>query len=414
MSGHPFFSVVIPTKGRPEYVGDAIYSVLHQSFTDVECIVSDNFNTPDTYDAIAPFLSDARVKYLRTDSELNMMENWEWASTHATGKYVMVLADRKVLYKETLTQAARIIEDYPGANVFTVGVKMYNDIENKLGWSPGFRSTGKISTHSLMNNFLHQDYFNAYVTLDRYFPKTLNGIYKNDFARHVRERFGSYFNLPGVMTPDYSSFFVNCAFNEYSVHIGISAILTQGELISNGRNFGNGNYHGHMNALRTKDPFTLVPIKAPYTYNLLTSDMLHVQQALRGSLLEYNINWYNYLYNCLREYYLYKEKSTCIDVTVKNFFLLEWQLGMNNLLEEGKISNSDVARIRKDVRESLKPNPLSKNLFDFPLHFRDFVINKYGNLEIVNKIFPHRYASVLEAAGFGHARKPERQQVTAA
>jgi glycosyltransferase involved in cell wall biosynthesis len=400
MSDQPFFSVVIPTKGRPEYVGDAVYSVLHQTFKDVECIVSDNFNNEDTYNAIAPLLEDKRLRYFRTDVELNMMEHWEWSSRKASGKYVIVLADRKVLYKNALAEIKQALDAYPDEHVFTVGVKMYNDEQNKLGWSPNYRSTGHITTHVLMNNFLHEDYFNVYATMDRYFPKTLNGIYRNSYAGNIRERYGSYFNLPGVMTPDYSSFFVNCAFNKHSIHIGISAILTQGEKISNGRNFGNGNYHAHMNALKVEDPYSLVPIKAPYIYNLLTSDLLHVQQAINNPICEYKINWSNYTYNCLREYYLYKEKSPFMDLDAKNFFLLEWQLGVNNLLESGKLSTSEIAPIRKKVRDSLEGRSSDKSIFNFPQHLRDFVINKYGDSDVVNKILPHRYHSALDAAGF--------------
>ena len=43
-SRQPFFSIVIPTKNRPEYLRESIQSVLLQDFTDYELIVSDNFN----------------------------------------------------------------------------------------------------------------------------------------------------------------------------------------------------------------------------------------------------------------------------------------------------------------------------------------------------------------------------------
>ena len=44
----PFFSIVIPTKNRPELLRDAIRSVLLQNFDDYELIVSDNFNDERT------------------------------------------------------------------------------------------------------------------------------------------------------------------------------------------------------------------------------------------------------------------------------------------------------------------------------------------------------------------------------
>jgi glycosyltransferase involved in cell wall biosynthesis len=38
----PFFSIAIPTKNRSDRVGNAIKSVLGQTFTDVEVVVCDN------------------------------------------------------------------------------------------------------------------------------------------------------------------------------------------------------------------------------------------------------------------------------------------------------------------------------------------------------------------------------------
>ncbi|MBK5567266.1 glycosyltransferase, partial [Ensifer sp. SSB1] len=41
-SAPPVFSVVIPTRNRPDILVDAVASVLEQTFSDLELIVSDN------------------------------------------------------------------------------------------------------------------------------------------------------------------------------------------------------------------------------------------------------------------------------------------------------------------------------------------------------------------------------------
>ncbi len=59
----PLVSIVIPTYNMGAYVADAIRSVQAQTITDLEIIVVDDGSTDHTRDAIAPLLSDPRLKY---------------------------------------------------------------------------------------------------------------------------------------------------------------------------------------------------------------------------------------------------------------------------------------------------------------------------------------------------------------
>ena len=59
----PFFSIIIPTRNRSEYARDDIQSVLNQTATDFEIVVSDNDN-PDsdaTYKTVSQF-KDSRIR----------------------------------------------------------------------------------------------------------------------------------------------------------------------------------------------------------------------------------------------------------------------------------------------------------------------------------------------------------------
>ena len=99
----PYFSILLPTKNRPEYLEESILSVLWQNFESYELIVSDNCNDNRTVDILNKYRNHPKIKIIRPEKELAMPDNWEFAAKHASGKYCMVLPDRKLLYKNALS-----------------------------------------------------------------------------------------------------------------------------------------------------------------------------------------------------------------------------------------------------------------------------------------------------------------------
>ncbi len=61
----PAVAVVMPTHNRARFVGEAIQSVIDQRFTDWEMIIVDDGSVDDTEAAVAPFLADKRIRYMR-------------------------------------------------------------------------------------------------------------------------------------------------------------------------------------------------------------------------------------------------------------------------------------------------------------------------------------------------------------
>jgi len=63
----PCVSVIVACYNQPRFVGDAIRSVLEQTFTDLELIVVDDGSTDSTPETIAQF-KDPRLRYIRQDN----------------------------------------------------------------------------------------------------------------------------------------------------------------------------------------------------------------------------------------------------------------------------------------------------------------------------------------------------------
>ena len=60
----PLVSIIIPTFNHANYLSKALQSVLHQTYTNWEAIVIDNYSTDDT-DSVITRYNDHRIKYLK-------------------------------------------------------------------------------------------------------------------------------------------------------------------------------------------------------------------------------------------------------------------------------------------------------------------------------------------------------------
>lgn len=108
----PFFSIIIPTRDRPEVVRDIIQSIINQSFEDFEIIVCDNYLHKSAKKVVESFV-DERIKYFTPQRPLSMIENWEYALTLASGKYLSVLGDKCALLPSALLKIYNLVKDNP-------------------------------------------------------------------------------------------------------------------------------------------------------------------------------------------------------------------------------------------------------------------------------------------------------------
>lgn len=136
----PFFTVVIPTRDRPDRIGTAIQSVLRQSFHDFEVVVADSDETGQT-EKIVHGMRDKRVRHIFT-GRLNMADNWEKAFSFAEGDYVTLLEDKNILKSKSLTLLSGIISDHRKPEMVVWGLDEFKDMEAEPGVLEYYR-TGK-------------------------------------------------------------------------------------------------------------------------------------------------------------------------------------------------------------------------------------------------------------------------------
>jgi len=106
----PLFSILIPTKDRPDLVIDLVHSVLAQKFKNFEIIISDNSSNNET-NALLCSIQDNRLRYLKTGN-LNMTDNWNAGINSCAGTYLLLFSDKMLLKKGSLQYLANYIEKH--------------------------------------------------------------------------------------------------------------------------------------------------------------------------------------------------------------------------------------------------------------------------------------------------------------
>jgi len=120
MSGAaPRISVCIPAYNGAEFIGEAIRSVLGQSFGDFELVVVDDASTDGTVEAARAF-ADPRIRIVVNPRNLGQRENWDRALAEARGEFFKLLPQDDFLYPDGLRKQVEAFDDPANAGVALV------------------------------------------------------------------------------------------------------------------------------------------------------------------------------------------------------------------------------------------------------------------------------------------------------
>lgn len=86
----PLVSIGMPVFNGGRYINEALVSILRQSHTNFELIISDNASTDNTPGLCREFVEkDSRVRYVRQASNIGALANFQHVLDQATGQYFM-------------------------------------------------------------------------------------------------------------------------------------------------------------------------------------------------------------------------------------------------------------------------------------------------------------------------------------
>lgn len=122
----PKITVVLTTYNNPEYMEDAILSVINQTYKNFELIIADdNSSKKEVYDIISKYQNNKNVKYFNSGiKEEDRLKTARYATqintavnVYSTGDYISYLADDDFFYPDMLKGFAESIMKY-GHDVF--------------------------------------------------------------------------------------------------------------------------------------------------------------------------------------------------------------------------------------------------------------------------------------------------------
>jgi hypothetical protein len=97
----PAISVCIPTYNGAKYIAQTIESILNQTFTDFEIIVSDDGSSDNTLEIVGLF-NDPRIVRIDRLSKVGAEANWNNAVANASASLVKLVCQDDILYPECL------------------------------------------------------------------------------------------------------------------------------------------------------------------------------------------------------------------------------------------------------------------------------------------------------------------------
>jgi glycosyltransferase involved in cell wall biosynthesis len=109
LSAVPAVSVCIPAYRGAAHIGEAIESVLAQTFADFELVVVDDASPDDTAQWVARY-DDPRIRFLRNERNAGVQANWNRCLELARGRYFKLLPQDDLIAPECLARELEVLD----------------------------------------------------------------------------------------------------------------------------------------------------------------------------------------------------------------------------------------------------------------------------------------------------------------
>lgn len=172
----PLVSVIMPSYNCERFIGEAIESVLQQTYVNWELIIIDDASVDNSLDIIQKY-SDKRIKLFCNESNKGIAESTNRGIEKSKGKYIALLDDDDIAEKRRLFLQVEYMEAHPEIDILGGRTTFIDEMGNVLDYSNIPRSNPKYIKAVLLFNCL--DFMNSTAVIRKNFIEKNELSYKN-------------------------------------------------------------------------------------------------------------------------------------------------------------------------------------------------------------------------------------------
>lgn len=123
---HPIISVVMPAYNSEKYIGEAIESILNQTFTDFEFIIINDGSTDNTAKIIKQYAQqDARIKFVNHSKNKGLVGVLNEGLDIATGEYIARMDSDDISLPTRFEKQVKYMDAHPECGVLGTWFKTF-------------------------------------------------------------------------------------------------------------------------------------------------------------------------------------------------------------------------------------------------------------------------------------------------
>lgn len=264
----PRFSVVVPTRDRPDLLTFCLEALAAQTLEDFEVIVCDNWLDRPARNVFDRWAGPGWY-YIEPPKPLLMHENWEFAAEHARGDFIAIVIDKTILQPTALEVADKTLAAEPTADIVTWWNDAYvpSDELNDagLGVLLATTSTTQPSFYDAAAELREMFSFRVRRGVDPIHycrGKICFGAYSQGLIARIRKTTGRLFH---PLSPDYTSRISALALAHGAIDVGRPLLLSYWSERSNGRR-ATENPSYTRSFVESVDPSVLAHLPIPGLY----------------------------------------------------------------------------------------------------------------------------------------------------
>ena len=303
-------SVIIPTHERSRYAIPSIKAILALS-NDIEVVVSDT----SAKNLLAEhFSNDVRVKIVRHEVSLNVVENFEFGLKNSSGEYLIFLGDDDFLGPEALNVAAWARDN--GVDSIRTKFPCHYYWPDFLHKRKGTYYSGRISVSEFTGDISRVDSLKELnLALENLgagvlgMPRAYAGMISRELAEEIVSNYGGLF---GGVSPDiYSAALIsllskNCVEIDFPFIVPGSSGASTAGLSANGKHIGGLRDNPHIAAFKELVWNPLIPefysIQTVWSYSL-------VEAVKRSGYGQYVPNYPRLYVKCFIFHFAYRAQT---------------------------------------------------------------------------------------------------------